>query len=158
MENVVRGVLREAGLKLGVPGRTAFAGRGRELTEGDARVTTLVEPLLAILATTLDQLARLTKQVQDIVRQEGVCRPADECSGRRSDYGARLSGDDRPAGPLQTIARRGAHLGLTPARARPTSKAKSAAVATSSPGPRSMRPPTLCWFAAGSGRPCGPGA
>ena len=52
------------GLKLGVPGRAAFAGRVRELTEGDARVTTLVEPLLAILATMLDQLAHLTKQVQ----------------------------------------------------------------------------------------------
>ena len=54
----------------------------RGLTEGDARVTTLVEPLLAILATMLDQLARLTKQVQDIVRQ-AVLPPADECSGRR---------------------------------------------------------------------------
>ena len=37
-------------------------------------MTTLVEPLLAILATMLDQVARLTKQVQDIVRQEAVCR------------------------------------------------------------------------------------
>ena len=46
----------------------------RGLTEGDARVTTLVEPLLAILATMLDQLARLTKQVQDIVRQAAFCR------------------------------------------------------------------------------------
>src|SRR5215218_3736921 len=49
IENVVRAVLREAGLKLGVPGRAAFAGRVRELTEGDAPVTKLVEPLLAIL-------------------------------------------------------------------------------------------------------------
>ena len=46
MENVVRAVLREAGLKLGVPGRAAFAGRVRELTEGDARVTTLVDRFL----------------------------------------------------------------------------------------------------------------
>ena len=35
MENVVRAVLREAGLKLGAPGRAAFAGRVRELTEDD---------------------------------------------------------------------------------------------------------------------------
>jgi transposase len=35
---------------------------------------TLIEPLLAILATLLDQLARLTKQVLDIARQEEVCR------------------------------------------------------------------------------------
>jgi transposase len=116
MENVVRAVLREAGLKLGVPGRAAFAGRVRELTEGDARVTTLVEPLLAILATMLDQLARLTKQVQDIVRQEAVCRRLMSVPG---------------VGPITALAFRatidrpdrfrrsrdvGAHLGLTPAR------------------------------------------
>ena len=116
MENVVRAVLREAGLKLGVPGRAAFAGRVRELTEGDARVTTLVEPLLAILATMLDQLAHLTKQVQDIVRQEAVCRRLMSVPG---------------VGPITALAFRatidrpdrfrrsrdvGAHLGLTPAR------------------------------------------
>jgi len=161
MENVVRAVLREAGLKLGVPGRAAFAGRVRELTEGDARVTTLVEPLLAILATMLDQLAHLTKQVQDIVRQEAVCRRLMSVPG---------------VGPITALAFRatidrpdrfrrsrdvGAHLGLTPARYQSGEtdiQGKSAAAATSSPGPRSMRPPTLCWFAAGSGRPCGPGA
>ncbi len=116
IENVVRAVLREAGLKLGTAGRAAFAGRVRELTEGDAPVTKLVEPLLAILTTMLDQLARLTKQVQDIVRQEAVCR--------------RLMGVPG-VGPITALAFRatidrpdrfrrsrdvGAHLGLTPAR------------------------------------------
>jgi transposase len=116
IENVVRAVLREAGLKLGTPGRPAFGGRVRELTEGDAQVTTLVEPLLAILATMLDQLARLTKQVQDIVRQEVVCRRLMSVPG---------------VGPITALAFRatidrpdrfrrsrdvGAHLGLTPAR------------------------------------------
>src|SRR4051794_30056992 len=116
IENVVRAVLREAGLKLGTPGRAAFAGRVRELTEGDASVTELVEPLLAILATMLDQLARLTKQVQDIVRREAVCRRLMSVPG---------------VGPITALAFRatidrpdrfrrsrdvGAHLGLTPAR------------------------------------------
>ena len=116
IENVVRAVLREAGLKLGTPGRPAFGGRVRELTEGDAPVTKLVEPLLAILSTMLDQLARLTKQVQDIVRQEAVCRRLMSVPG---------------VGPITALAFRatidrpdrfrrsrdvGAHLGLTPAR------------------------------------------
>jgi transposase len=116
IENVVRAVLREAGLKLGTAGRAAFAGRVRELTEGDAPVTKLVEPLLAILTTMLDQLARLTKQVQDIVRQEAVCRRLMSVPG---------------VGPITALAFRatidrpdrfrrsrdvGAHLGLTPAR------------------------------------------
>ena len=116
IENVVRAVLREAGLKLGTPGRAAFGGRVRELTEGDAAVTKLVEPLLAILTTMLDQLARLTKQVQDVVRQEAVCRRLMSVPG---------------VGPITALAFRatidrpdrfrrsrdvGAHLGLTPAR------------------------------------------
>ena len=74
IENVVRAILREAGVKLGTPSRAAFAGRVRELAGDDAAVMALVEPLLAILATMLDQLARLTKQVLDIVREEEVCR------------------------------------------------------------------------------------
>ena len=68
IENVVRAVLREGGLKLGSPSRMAFAARVRELAGDDPLVMPLVEPLLAILATMLDQLARLTKQVLDIVR------------------------------------------------------------------------------------------
>ena len=116
VENVVRAVLREAGLKLGTPARTAFAARVRELAGDDPLVMTLVEPLLAILATMLDQLTRLTKQVLNIVRQEEVCRQLMSVPG---------------VGPLTALAFRatiddparfkrsrdvGAHLGLTPAR------------------------------------------
>jgi transposase len=46
----------------------------RELAGDDAGVTPLVEPLLAILATMLRELARLTRQVLDIVRHEQTCR------------------------------------------------------------------------------------
>lgn len=116
IENVVRAVLREGGLKLGTPGRAAFAGRVRELADGDLLVMALVEPLLAILATMLEQLARLTKQVLDIVRKEEVCRRLMSVPG---------------VGPITALAFRatidrpdrfrrsrdvGAHLGLTPAR------------------------------------------
>ena len=116
IENVVRAILREGGIKLGTPGRAAFAGRVRDLTDGDRLVMTLVEPLLAILATMLEQLARLTKQVLDIVRGEEVCRRLMSVPG---------------VGPITALAFRatidrpdrfrrsrdvGAHLGLTPAR------------------------------------------
>ena len=74
IENVVRAILREAGIKLGTPSRTAFAGRVRDLAGGDAMVMPLVEPLLAVLATMLEELARLTRQVLDIARKEEVCR------------------------------------------------------------------------------------
>ena len=116
IENVVRAVLREAGVKLGTPSRAAFAGRVRELAGDDVALQPLVEPLLAILATMLDQLAGLTKQVLDIVRGETVCRRLMSVPG---------------VGPITALAFRatvdrperfrrsrdvGAHLGLTPAR------------------------------------------
>jgi transposase len=116
IENVVRAVLREAGIKLGTPGRAAFAARVRALAAGDALVMRLVEPLLAVLAVMLAQLARLTKQVLDIVRDDEVCRRLMSVPG---------------VGPITALAFRatidrpdrfrrsrdvGAHLGLTPAR------------------------------------------
>lgn len=116
IENVVRAVLRETGLKLGTPSRAAFAARVYEFVADDASVRPLVEPLLAILATMLSELARLTKQVLDIVRREAVCRRLISVPG---------------VGPITALAFRatidrpdrfrrsrdvGAHLGLTPAR------------------------------------------
>jgi transposase len=116
IENVVRAILREAGLKLGTPSRAAFAARVRDLAEGDPLVMRLVEPLLAILATMLDQLANLTKRVLDITRGEAVCRRLMSVPG---------------VGPITALAFRatidrpdrfrrsrdvGAHLGLTPSR------------------------------------------
>src|SRR5215208_6614096 len=116
IENVVRAVLREGGLKLGTPSRAAFAERVRDLMAEDASVKPLVDPLLTILVTMLDQFARLTKQVLDIVRREKVCRRLMSVPG---------------VGPITALAFRatidrpdrfrrsrdvGAHLGLTPSR------------------------------------------
>lgn len=116
IENVVRAILREAGLKLGTPPRTAFADRVRELAGADAHVMPLVEPLLAILATMLREFGRLTKKVLDIVRKEDTCCRLMSVPG---------------VGPITLLAFRamidrpdrfsrsravGAHLGLTPAR------------------------------------------
>ena len=116
IENVVRSILREAGIKLGTPSRAAFADRVRELTGADTVIMALVEPLLAIIATMLSEFGRLTKQVLNIARKEQVCR--------------RLMGVPG-VGPITALAFRatidqpdrfrrsrdvGAHLGLTPAR------------------------------------------
>ena len=116
IENVVRAILREAGLKLGTPTRAAFAGRVRELAEGDLLVMRLVQPLLAVLAGMIAQLDVLTRQVLAIVREEGVCRRLMSVPG---------------VGPITALAFRatidqperfrrsrdvGAHLGLTPSR------------------------------------------
>lgn len=116
IENVVRAVLREAGIKLGTPSRTAFAGRVRELAGGDPLVMALVEPLLAIIATMLDQLACLTKQVLAIARREDVCRRLMSVPGvgpiTALAFRATIDGPDR----FKRSRDVGAHLGLTPAR------------------------------------------
>ncbi|MDX8437917.1 IS110 family transposase, partial [Mesorhizobium abyssinicae] len=116
IENVVRAILREVGIKLGTPSRAAFADRVRELIGADTVIMALVEPLLAIVATMLREFGKLTKQVLNIARQEQVCRRLMSVPG---------------VGPITALAFRatidrpdrfrrsrdvGAHLGLTPAR------------------------------------------
>ena len=116
VENGLRALLREAGLKLGTPARKELAVRVRELTAADPVLSALAEPLLTIVAAMTRELAQLTKRVLDIARAEPVCR--------------RLMGVPG-VGPLTALAFRatidrpdrfrrsrdvGAHLGLTPKR------------------------------------------
>lgn len=116
IENVVRAMLREAGIKLGLPSRTAFAVRVRELAGGDAEVMAMVEPLLAILSVMLKEFARLTKQVLDIARTEKVCRQLMSVPGvgpiTALCFRATIDQPDR----FSRSRNVGAHLGLTPAR------------------------------------------
>jgi transposase len=116
MENAVRAVLRESGLKVGSPGRKLFAERVRELACADPTLTDITEPLLAIIATMNRELERLTRRVLEAVRIEPICRQLMTVPG---------------VGPLTALAFRatvdrperfrrsrdvGAHLGLTPRR------------------------------------------
>lgn len=116
IENVVRAILREAGIKLGTPSRAAFGDRVRTLVSSDAFVMALVDPLLAILATMLRELTRLTKQVLAIVRKEGVCRRLMSVPGvgpiTALAFQATVDRPDR----FRKSRNVGAHLGLTPAR------------------------------------------
>lgn len=144
IENVVRAILREGGIKLGTPSRTALARRVREPAGGDPHAIPLVEPLLAILATMQEQLAYLTKRGLDIACGETVCRRLMSVPG---------------VGPITALAFRatidqpdrfrrsrdvGAHLGLTPARYQSgqtdiQGRVSSAGAATSLPAPRFTR-------------------
>lgn len=116
MENAVRAVLRESGLKVGSPGRKLFAARVRELASADPTLADITEPLLAIVTVMNRELERLTRHVLDAVRVEPICRQLMTVPG---------------VGPLTALAFRatvdrperfrrsrdvGAHLGLTPRR------------------------------------------
>jgi transposase len=116
IENVVRALLREAGVKLGTPSRKDFVERTRELTADDPVLTHLTEPLLTILTTMLREFAKLTKQVLDIVRDEPVCRRLMSVPGvgplTALAFRATIDQPDRFARSRDV----GAHLGLTPRR------------------------------------------
>jgi len=116
IENVVRAILRESGVKLGTPSRADFVERVRELAGGDSELTPLVEPLLAILVAMLREFARLTKLVLDTARKEEVCRRLMSVPGvgpiTALAFRATIDQPDR----FQHSRDVGAHLGLTPAR------------------------------------------
>ena len=116
VENGIRALLREVGLKLGTPSRKAFPARVRELTADDPVLASLAESLLSVIGVMTEQADRLTKRVLDEVRVEPTCRRLMTVQG---------------VGPLTALAFRatidrpdrfrksrdvGAHLGLTPRR------------------------------------------
>jgi transposase len=116
LENGLRALLREAGLKLGTPARKEFAGRVRELVDADAVLSAAAEPLLAIVAAMTRELAQLTRQILDIVREEPVCRRLMGVPGvgplTALTFRATIDRPDR----FRRSRDVGAHLGLTPKR------------------------------------------
>ena len=116
VENGIRALLREVGLKVGTPSRKDFPARVRELAADDPVLLSLAESLLSVIAVMTRDAERLTKQVIDEVRVEPTCRRLMTVPG---------------VGPLTALAFRatidqpcrfrksrdvGAHLGLTPRR------------------------------------------
>jgi transposase len=116
VENGIRALLREVGLKVGTPSRKNFAARVRELVADDQVLASLAESLLSVIEVMTREVERLTKRVLDEVRREPTCRRLMTVPG---------------VGPLTALAFRatidrpdrfgrsrdvGAHLGLTPRR------------------------------------------
>jgi transposase len=116
IENVVRAITREDGIKLGTPSRKDFAARVREMAGNEPELMAMIEPLLAVLAAMIEQLARLTKQVLDVVKSEATCRQLMTSPGigplTALTYRATIDRPDR----FDRSRDVGAHLGLTPSR------------------------------------------
>jgi transposase len=76
----------------------------------------MLEPLLAVLASMIEQLAHLTKQVLDIVKSEKTCRQLMTSPGvgpiTALTFRATIDRPERFASSRDV----GAHLGLTPRR------------------------------------------
>jgi len=116
VENGIRALLREVGLKVGTPSRKAFPGRVRELAADDPVLSSLAESLLDVVEVMTREVEKLTRRVLDEVKAEPTCRRLMTVPG---------------VGPLTALAFRatidqpgrfrksrdvGAHLGLTPRR------------------------------------------
>ncbi len=62
VENGIRALLREVGLKVGTPSRKDFPARVRELAADDPVLLSLAESLLSVIAVMTREAERLTKQ------------------------------------------------------------------------------------------------
>ena len=74
VENGIRALLREVGLKVGTPSRKDFPARVRELAADDPVLAALAESLLAVIEVMTKEADKLTKRVIDEVRVEPTCR------------------------------------------------------------------------------------
>jgi len=139
VENGVRALLREAGLKVGTPSRKGFATRVRELAADDSVLAGLSESLLSVVEVMNQEVESLTKRVLDEVKVEPTCRRLMTVPG---------------VGPLTALAFRatidqpgrfrksrdvGAHLGLTPSLLRSVCEAAGGGAAGGAPPVRRNR-------------------
>ena len=74
IENDIRGLLRNFGLKVGVAGAAKFEQRIRELVEGLPDLSELMEVLLEARRKLREQFAKLHRKLLAIVRDDNVCR------------------------------------------------------------------------------------
>ncbi|MFK4496049.1 transposase [Bradyrhizobium japonicum] len=73
-EQVIRGLLRPLGLKIGIVSRTLFATRVRELVGDDALLEAIMNALLAGREALMREYARLHRLVLKAVRNDPACR------------------------------------------------------------------------------------
>ncbi|MER9032370.1 IS110 family transposase [Mesorhizobium sp. M0674] len=74
VENDIRGLLRNFGLKVGKVGEVGFEARIRALTEGMPDLAEIVEPLLDVRAKLRRNFAVLDRKVVMIVQDDATCR------------------------------------------------------------------------------------
>ena len=74
IENDIRGLLRNFGLKVGMTGAVGFDVRIRELVEGRPELEDITASLLAARQMLREELSRLHRKVLEITRGDSVCR------------------------------------------------------------------------------------
>lgn len=74
IENDIRGLLRNFGLKVGIVGTVGFEARIRELVDGMPDLIAIMEPLLAARQKLRETFMALHRQLLSVVRNDEACR------------------------------------------------------------------------------------
>lgn len=74
LENDIRGLLRNFGLKVGIIGTIGFDARIRELIDGTPDLGEIISPLFAAREKLRAEFAKLHRKVLDLVRDDNTCR------------------------------------------------------------------------------------
>ncbi|KQU27386.1 transposase [Methylobacterium sp. Leaf94] len=114
IENSIRGLLRNFGLKVGTVTRARYEERIRELTDGRAGLIAVIEPMLTVRRVVREQYVLLHKRMLALARADEPCRLLMSAPGVGPfvalTYRAAV---DEPARFRQSRAV-GAHFGLAP--------------------------------------------
>jgi transposase len=114
MESSLRGILRNYGLKVGKPKQREFAGRIRELVEGNPVLEGIATGLLAVREVLLREFRSFEKQVRILARQDARTRLLMSTPGVGSIVSLTfVSGIDDPQ-RFKSSKMVGAHFGMTP--------------------------------------------
>ena len=110
----LRGLLRGFGLKVGATTPSRFAGRIRDLVEGNATLEVIAAALLAVHETLRRELAGFEKRVRSIARSDGRVRLLMSTPGVGAIVALTyVAAIDDPA-RFKSSKGVGAHFGLTP--------------------------------------------
>ena len=116
VENGIRALLREVGLKVGTPSRRDFPARVRDLAAGDPVLASLAESLLSVVEVMTREVEALTKRVLEEVKHEPTCRRLMTVPGVGPLTALAFRATIDQPGRFRTSRDVGAHLGLTPRR------------------------------------------
>ena len=116
IENDIRGLLRNFGLKVGVASAVMFEQRIRELVEGMPELGELMEVLLDARRKLREQFSKLHRKLLSIVREDEVCRRLMSVPGVGAVSALAFRATIDVPSRFRNSKAVGAVLGLTPAQ------------------------------------------
>ena len=114
VENHLRGILRGFGLKVGHTTARSFAGRIRELVEGQANLETIAQALLAVHAVLLREFNGFERRVRTMAREHVKARLLMTTPAVGPIVALTYAGAIDDPARFKSSKQTGAHFGLTP--------------------------------------------